>query len=167
MVLFLTEAHHIPVVTAGFLLALMQVAGAFARIGLGFVSDRLFDGERKSVFLSCCILTGFLSLIIAGMPRGISIWILAIIIFLWGFVALGWAALHLTMMGEFAGAESAGLATGVINLFTTPGIIFGPPLFGYIVDVTGSYALAWSLSGTICFASTLIIGLTREERKRI
>ncbi|GAI81776.1 unnamed protein product, partial [marine sediment metagenome] len=50
LVLYLTEALLFPVVVAGGLLAMTEVAGAIARPGSGFLSDRVFGGKRKPLF---------------------------------------------------------------------------------------------------------------------
>ncbi|NIM46394.1 MAG: MFS transporter, partial [Nitrososphaeria archaeon] len=165
MVLFLTEAHYIHVVTAGFLLSLAEGAGAIAKPGWGFISDRVFDGKRKIVFLLCLVLAGILSLTLGNLPVETPFWFLSITVFLWGFVAIGWGGIYLTLLGEFGGAESAGLAAGYGLIFTSFGSIAGPPIFGYVVDVFRSYSLAWGLTGMICLASALIVWSVREEKK--
>lgn len=45
------------------------------------------------------------------------------------------------------------------------GIVIGPPVFGLIVDDTGSYQLAW-ISTAMCIAvGRLLVSLIREEEK--
>ncbi|NIN52735.1 MAG: MFS transporter [Nitrososphaeria archaeon] len=167
VVLFLAEAHLIDVVTGGILLSLLLGSGAVARVVLGIVSDRVLRGRRKNTFLLCYVLTGIFSVMIAYTPLGTPLWMLAILMAFWGFVAVGWGGLYLTLIGELAGAESTGLAAGFGNLFVCMGAMAGPPIFGFIVDVTGSYPIAWDVVGILCLASIPLIRLVREERKRL
>jgi cyanate permease len=45
-----------------------------------------------------------------------------------------------------AGPVAAGRASGVVMFGFLAGLGAGPPLFGYTVDATGSYATMWWLS---------------------
>ena len=62
--------------------------------------------------------------------------------------------------------DLAGTATGVTGVVTVAGMVLGPISFGYIVDASGSYQLAW-LFCTVCAAVSVVALLfVREERRR-
>jgi MFS family permease len=64
-----------------------------------------------------------------------------------------------------AGQAKTGTALGLMLTINSVGAIVGTPLFGYLVDLTGSYPIAWrALSGTILL-STLIFALLVKESK--
>src|SRR5207249_10385446 len=44
---------------------------------------------------------------------------------------------------DLGGARYAGLLTGVAVAFAWSGVLVGPPVFGLVVDHTGSYAWPW------------------------
>jgi cyanate permease len=46
----------------------------------------------------------------------------------------------------FAGPRSAGRASGVVLFGFLIGLGIGPPLFGWIIDTTGSYTAVWVIS---------------------
>jgi len=81
--------------------------------------------------------------------------------------AIGWGGLFLTMMGELAGKELSGVATGFGLAMTSLGIVIGPPVFGLIVDATGPYPLGWMFAAICGGVGTLLVSLIREERKII
>ncbi len=51
LVLYLTKVLLFSVVATGGLLAMIEVAGAVARPRSGLLSDRVFGGNRKKVFI--------------------------------------------------------------------------------------------------------------------
>src|SRR6267143_2035582 len=60
-----------------------------------------------------------------------------------GVGAFGWVGLYFALVAEIGGARYAGLLTGVAVGFAWSGVLIGPPVFGLLVDRTGSYAWPW------------------------
>src|SRR5207237_458663 len=60
-----------------------------------------------------------------------------------GVGAFGWVGLYFALVAEIGGARYAGLLTGVAVAFAWSGVLIGPPVFGLLVDRTGSYAWPW------------------------
>ena len=60
-------------------------------------------------------------------------------------------------------ARRARAAAGVSAAFFNVGIFFGPPLFGHIVDRTGSYPAAW---WTLAFSAAVALVLLLFVRER-
>jgi MFS family permease len=71
------------------------------------------------------------------------------------------------LVSEFAGRENAGLAVGYSNMIGLIGNIIGPPLFGLIIDVTGSYSWGWWFLTICALSSVLCFIFVREEVRRI
>lgn len=126
-VLYLNEALLISLVTAGFFLAVLEAGGAFGKPLSGLISDRIFGGSRKKVYLLICLSAFILCLAFAFLGQGTPSWLLLALSLILGFVAVGWGGLHLTLIGEFAGKESAGIVSGAASMFIMVGI--RPPAF--------------------------------------
>lgn len=80
---------------------------------------------------------------------------------------IGYQGLSYTLIGEIAGAARAGSALGVMITVNSIGAIAGTPLFGWIVDATGSYAAAWRLLGgaVLCGSAGLLFCATERRRR--
>ncbi len=95
-------------------------------------------------------------------PR-ISIFFLIPIIFLSGFCMIGYHGVSYSLIGEIAGQAKTGLALGLMATINSVGTILATPLFGYLVDVTDSYAIAWRvLSGTILLGTLIFLFFLKE-----
>jgi ACS family hexuronate transporter-like MFS transporter len=156
VVLYLNEVISLGVVLAGLYLASANGSGAFARIVFGFLSDRLFKGRRKvTLVLNGCITT--VMCIVLGMMNGDTYtWVVFIIIVIFGFSAMGHNAVMLTFVSESTQRELSGAAVGLLLTLISIGGIIGPPLFGYLVDLTETYVYAWQALG-ICIAIAVIM----------
>jgi cyanate permease len=82
-------------------------------------------------------------------------------------VSIGWGGLYATIAGELGGKELAGVATGVSSAILIIGVIIGPPLFGYIVDRTESFQIAWSVMAVSGLFSLLFAFLIREHERQM
>ena len=79
---------------------------------------------------------------------------------------MGWGGLFGTLAGETAGPAAAGAAAGVSAALFNVGIFLGPPLFGLIVDRTGSYAPAWwAMVGCAAVLGWRCSAFVRERRR--
>ena len=92
-------------------------------------------------------------------------WVLYVLWAVLGMGLIGWGGLFLALIGEFAGPEQTGTATGFVTCIILIGSITGPPLFGFIVDATGSYKLAWLFLSICVLISTILLFSVREERR--
>ena len=166
-VLYLEEDLLFSVVTAGFFLAVLEGGGVFGKPITGLVSDRLFSGNRKPVLLLMFGLTFVMCVAFAFLGQDSPSWVILLLSLVLGFVAIGWGGLQLTLIGEFAGKELAGTVTGASGALIMIGVMVGPPVFGYIVDTTGSYQIAWYFLAGMAILATVLLSFVREGRKRI
>ncbi|HEY5387895.1 MAG TPA: MFS transporter [Thermoleophilia bacterium] len=164
LVLFLHLDWAYSVVAAAGLLALCQAAGALGKPLGGLVSDRLLGRRRKAPLLALAGLAAVACAILALLGSGHT-WLLWAALVMLGVGAVGWGGLFGTLAGETAGPAAAGAAAGVTAAIDNIGIFIGPPLFGLIVDRTGSYAPAWwTMVGAAVMAACLL-ALVREPRR--
>ena len=166
LVLYLKEYLLFDVKIAGYLLAMTEAAGLLGKPASGLISDRLLLGRRKIVFI---VMAGAATIIclMLGLAGHVMQWLLYPVLFIMGVVAIGWGGLYTALAGELAGKELAGVAGGTGGFALVLAAFLGPLFFAYIVDVTGSYPLAWlimAVSGTI---SVGFMFLVREHKRRI
>ena len=166
-VLYMQEMLLFAVVTAGFFLVALEAGGAFGKPISGLVSDRLFRGGRKKPYILMCGLVGAVCVGFVFIQPGSPSWVILFLSFVLGLTGIGWGGLHLTLVGEFAGRELAGTVTAITAVFLLTGNVVGPPIFGYIVDTTGSYQRAWQLLAVLSVAAGVLLLFVREDRRKI
>lgn len=167
LVLYLKNAMLFSVVLAGGFMAILEGAGAFGKPFFGVVSDVFFRGSRKKSYLLLTTICCILCLVIAFLPSDTSKWLVVLAIAIFGMTASGWSGVHLAFIGEFARKESIGLVTGFSMGVGIFGNVVGPPLFGYIVDISGSYRPAWLTLAIFNAAAIALLFLIREERRTL
>jgi len=166
LVLYLHESLLFPTVAAGGLLAMTQFSGAFGKPGSGLISDRLLGGHRKVLLMIMSGAASIMCLALGLISQNFG-WLLYPILIILGITAIGWGGLYSALAGELAGKEAAGKALGITAAILVLGAMTGPPIFGYIVDITSSYQLAW-LAMALCGAiSVVLASLIREHKRRL
>ena len=166
LVLYLKEALLFSVVAAGGVLAMTEAAGAIGKPGSGLLSDRVFGGSRKKVFMLIAGAASAMCLLLGLFGPRIS-WALYPVLFVLGLTSIGFGGVYLTLISELGGKGGAGKATGLGMTVTLGGSILGPPLFGYIVDISGSYELAWLSLASVAGLCVLVLFFVREGKRRI
>jgi ACS family hexuronate transporter-like MFS transporter len=166
LVLYLTEVLLFSVVAAGGLLAMTEAAGAIARPGSGLLSDRVFGGKRKPVFILMAGTASVMCLLLGLFGSCLS-WALYPVLLILGLGGIGFGGIYLTLMSEFGGRYGAGKAAGLGSTVSMGGSIFGPPVFGYIVDISGSYELAWLSLAFMAAVCILLLLFVREGKRKI
>jgi len=166
LVLYLTEWLLVPVVMAGGMLALAEIAGALARPGSGLLSDRVFGGNRKSVLIIMAAIASAMCFVVGFFGSYLS-WAIYPVLFLLGVGGIGFGGMWLTMVGEFGGRRGAGTSVGLATVFSMFGSTVGPIAFGYIVDISGSYKLSWLSLTFIAALCALLFLFVREEKRKI
>ena len=168
MVLYLKETFFFTAVLAGGLLAVFEGAGAFGKPLFGLISDRLFGGKRKKTYFLMAIISFGMCLVMAfSSSAGASKWTLVPVLVVFGLAANGWAGVHFAFVGECADRKAMGLGIGFAVAIGAVGNIVGPPLFGYIVDVSKSYKPAWLFLAFCALAIMALVIPVREHRRKI
>lgn len=155
---FLSEDLSLSRTMAGICFGMLQLGGFISRPGWGFISDRIFRGNRRfSLFiigLSIGIFYLFFGLFLNN--SGVNIMIVLLLSFFLGCSALGWSGVNFVTIGEFAQTQQVGIATGLSLLFIRLGILITPPIFGLIADVRGNYEYSWLIFGVIIVFLSLL-----------
>ena len=92
-------------------------------------------------------------------------WLLYTLAVMSGITLLGWNGVWLSLVGEAALAYSTGFAIGLCFLFANLGLLFGPPLFGFLSDVFHSFVLSWLLLA-FCMAGISFVMALEARRQR-
>jgi predicted MFS family arabinose efflux permease len=163
--LYLKETRGLSPYWASQALALTQLGGMIGRVGWGVVSDRLFHGARKIVLLLIGFISTALTLTLGLLPGDVSLWAVLPLIFLAGVCLVGYQGVSYALTAEIAGQGRTGVALGLLITFNSIGTIIGTPLFGYLVDITGTYAAAWRALAAVILAGILAMLFFLEEPK--
>lgn len=158
LALFLTEVVLVQVIpdegpriiAAGGYLALCQAGGALGRIFWGVVSDRFFHGRRMPVLAIIGALSAISSAVIANLESGFPLWLLAVLLIFSGATVVGWNGLYQACITENVDRRHTGTGVGFSMTLSQLGAVAGPPLFGFIVDTSGSFRGAWLLLVCLC-----------------
>ena len=164
--LYLKESMGFTPYWASQALAVAQGGAMIGRVGWGVASDRIFGGRRKIVL----IIIGLLSVLsMAGlsvMTEETSPYLLLLIVFLAGLCIVGYQGVSYALIGELAGTTRTGVAMGLMITINAAAATLGTPLFGYIVDETGSYAVAWrALAIAIALGCVGLAVFLKETRR--
>jgi sugar phosphate permease len=161
LVVYLVEGFHVSAGAAAGLLALVQMGGGAARIGLGWWSDR--TGLRLRSL-------GTVAFVAAGLFAVLSLlgalhWVAAVpVMALAGVVAISWNGLAFTAVGELADPRRVGLVLGVQNTAVAAGMAVTPPALGALVE-----RFSWGPAFAVVMCSAvlarlLLRGPIRAER---
>lgn len=142
LVTFLHEDLSMGLIVAGFTLAIAQAAGVVGRLLWGYIADRFLGASTMLAVLAiliavCAVATALLQFIDSPL-------LVIVVLSLFGSSAVGWNGVYLAEVARQAPPGQAGMATGGTLAMTFFGVVVGPPLFGLIASVSGSYSLAYA-----------------------
>lgn len=127
---------------------------------LGGIADRLGRGPTLALIVFALGLTLFWWLAATGFS-GLAVFALAFGLFYGGFVALIPA-----FTADLFGLRAASSVIGVLYTSVAVCTLAGPPLAGWVFDLTGSYA--WPIAicaGAALLASVVVLRLPRNQQE--
>ncbi len=150
----------IPAIVAASILSIIAGGSVIGKLSTGFISDKV--GARLA--LSACLITITLSLIWLLFAK--EIWMLYLFAVVFGFGYGGIVPLQNLVPAELFGLKSLGAVVGSVLFFGTVGGAIGPPVAGYIFDVTKSYRLAFLICAILCAIGIILsLILLRSKTK--
>ncbi|MFN5097750.1 MFS transporter [Limnohabitans sp.] len=158
LVTFLHDDLSYGLVAAGLALSVTQLGGIGGRVVWGYVADRWLGARRMLLLLASMMALGALASVFltTETPHGVVIAILVG----FGASAIGWNGVYLAEVARRAPPGMASMATGGTLAFTFLGVVLGPPLFGALSGLFGTYragfvglVLMASISGTVLYFS--------------
>lgn len=155
LVTYLNVTLGYSLVTAGLALSVSQFAGVGGRIVWGYVSDRWLGARRMLALLT--VLMTLSALATALLPAGTAPAAVLLVLAVYGMSAIGWNGVYLAEVARQAPAGQASLATGGSLAFTFLGVVLGPPIFGALAAVTGSYRAGFGAVALILLACAIVM----------
>ena len=166
VVLFLTNQLKIPLIDAEFLLALVQMIGIFGRAFLTWLTDQIWPDQRlrtlKWTMLAC--VAGLI--ILAWLPAQPPTWFLFVLCAWLGFLGIGYYPLFLIQVAELAPQSAIASTVSVALTLNNVAVALGPPAFGLIVGLTGSYQLGWMVLAGVALATTNLLRVKADPEVR-
>ena len=161
-VMFASYALGLSVSRAGAVLGISFVMAVMGRVLWSLISDYLFKARRKMIVtligaVGAAVSVGFALLITYRSTAWLYLFAVA-----FGLTGLSWNAIYLTRVGEFPGKALAGTATGLNFVLINLGAVSGPPLYGYLVDISHGYTVPWIVIG-FCM---LLVGFFSKIQKK-
>jgi ACS family hexuronate transporter-like MFS transporter len=159
LTLFLVDRRDMTGATAAALLTLLHLSGTAARLGWGWVSDRAGSRLLTMATIGATSFTTLLALATVGAT--LPGWGLIVLVIVLGAATQGGNAVYQVAIAE-EDLQRAGWASGVGMAFGFMGAIVAPPVFGTIVDQTGSYPLGLVLAAAVvALAVATVLHLAR------
>jgi predicted MFS family arabinose efflux permease len=158
LVTFLHDDLSYGLVAAGLALSVTQLGGIGGRVAWGYVADRWLGARAMLLLLAsmmavCALGSAFLT---TDTPHGVVIALLVC----FGASAIGWNGVYLAEVARRAPPGMASMATGGTLAFTFLGVVLGPPMFGALSGLFGTYRAGFiglmvmaSVSGTVLYWS--------------
>jgi ACS family hexuronate transporter-like MFS transporter len=81
-----------------------------------------------------------------------------------GLTVASWASLMQTMAVESVEREHSGSAIGYTTIGTASGAMIGPPLFGAMIDATGSFAEGWLVTAVTVAVGAVMLAYGFSEK---
>ena len=160
LVTYLHTTLAYTLVAAGLVLSVAQTGGMAGRVLWGWAADR-WTGAR-SMLAGLAVLMALSALATAALqPDSPRLLVLAVLV-VFGASAIGWNGVYLAEVARQAPPGLASVATGGTLSITFFGVVLGPPVFGALVGLLGTYRASFALLAV----PTLLCGVALARRAR-
>jgi nitrate/nitrite transporter NarK len=157
---FLVKSEGLGQAGAGVVTALVTGGTIVSWPLAGALSDRV--GRRKPVFLVSQAMSVVVCLVFAWVVPGRGAAAAAVAAALTGLL-LGGLITPFVMVTELVPPRLMGTASGVVNLFCFVGGLIVPVVLGYVLDLTGSFPIAFTACAAFEMVALAIAAFTRES----
>lgn len=161
LITMLTQDFGWSLVAAGQMAAGMQVGGILGRITWSMIADRI--GHGLDLLIAIGLGSALFALTLATATAAWPTWLLALVLFGFGFCLVGWNGLWMAEIARTSHPQEVGLATGGVLVFTFSGIVFGPAAFATLYRLLGSYSLTYGLFSVMALAGVAALLTTRTR----
>ena len=142
------------------------LAAVLGRLFGGFISDwymARFGISRKPILYLATLGVGLGAFLCLGVSGVSGIVLVSLLL---GFCYGSGLAVFPTYLGDLFGVKNVSVLFGVAGLFVGGIGAAGPVLFGFSYDATGSYNLAFMVTGALCLISALFLVGLKPPRKK-
>ena len=161
-VLFLIHTLNWSLIDAGFFYAVVQAGGIGGRLAWGYVAKQVFSPTAVLVGISVlvCGLFALATMISPDWPT----WLIALLSLALGLCSYGWNGVWLSEVADIAPRAHIGDATGGAQFIMFGGVTVMPPVFGALIDLTGSYVTPFVAAGVFVLAVALYMAATLRPK---
>lgn len=160
--LFTTELLGRSVLVGGAVVAVVGITAMPARIAWAHYAERRHAYRRSLIIIALLAVGGSVALIASASGPWWLVWVAAV---LTGIGPSSWNSVGMLGLIVFAGPTAAGRASGVVLAGFLIGLGAGPPVFGWMVDVSGDYNGVWYVS-LVAFAAGLLTVMLWSPQER-
>ncbi|WP_353236089.1 MFS transporter [Diaphorobacter ruginosibacter] len=163
LVTYLHDALAYTLIAAGAVLSVAQVGGIAGRVLWGWVADRYMGARNMLAALAALMAVSAIAaaMFSADMP---PLLIMAVLV-VFGATAIGWNGVYLAEVARQAPAGLASVATGGTLAITFLGVVLGPPVFGAMVELSGTYRISFALLAVPTLACCVLLLLGRKSER--
>jgi MFS family permease len=142
-------------VAAGLVFSAAQISGAVGRVLWGAVADYVF--KPRSVLAALGLVMSLCGFAVASFTAAWSAAAVLTVCALYGATAVGWNGVFLAEVARLAPEGRVAFLTGGTQFFTFAGVLIGPPLFGAIVALTGSYGAGFIATAVLPLLAVVVM----------
>jgi predicted MFS family arabinose efflux permease len=162
--LFVEEGLGLGTRVGGLAAGLTGLAGFFGRIVWAKIAEVWVRYDRVLLVMAVVSVVAAGCYLAATWAGSWAVWLGVL---LTGLSSSSWNSVAMLAVMDEAGAGGAGRASGVVMLGFLAGLGAAPTLFGWSVDITGSYTTMWVLSiGALTAAVFITVGWLRRVARR-
>lgn len=166
LVLFLKEEMDMSAVVAGAGLAVAMGGSAVGRISWGLATDWVLRDRRAATLALLGILSATSLALMTRLPLDAPLAMVWGVLFLIGATVMAWPGVWGLLLAELAGPNLTGTAIGFAGTIMRMGPFITAPLFGLIVDKSGSYDVGWWMAAGLAGLGTLLLAFLRPQAHR-
>lgn len=147
LVVFLHDRIGFGLSSAGAALSAAMAAGIAGRLAWGVAADRL--GKPRLLLAVIGVTMSLAAFATAAITSAWPVFAVFVVSAIYGATAVGWNGVYLSEVARVAPAGRAAAATGASLAMTYAGVMVLPALFWAIVELSGSYAAAFAVTGCL------------------
>ncbi|ETZ22065.1 MFS transporter [Pedobacter sp. V48] len=141
---------------------LLPIGMAAGAISFGTLSDSFFKGNRITSIRLGMIISAILVLLVYISPAS-NLILGGVLMFLSGFFVYGPQANFWPLSPQMLPKNTIGTGIGFMNMSGYLFAALGEPLFGFIIDTTGSTASIFVMISLICLLSAVLISTINKS----
>lgn len=145
------------------LLPFGMAIGAFS---FGYISDKLFMGNRPASISTGMLLCATISMLIFLLPVQTGV-IAGVLMFLAGFFVYGPQANFWPLCPELLGERHVGTGVGIMNMSAYLFAALGEPVMGKVIDITGNKAMVFFTVAVIAILSCITILFVNSSKNKL
>jgi MFS family permease len=149
-----------PEVQAAFAFGMIMLVSIIGRLSFGYLGDYL---TKRYLFMVAYAFTGAGLLVLMNAE---TMGMVYVFVFLFGVGFGGTVPLMPAIRAEYFGRAALGKIQGFMNPVMMFAGAVGPIFAGYIYDSTGSYRIAFMVTGLLTFAAVIVMFFARPSKPK-